>query len=100
MVIKSLSKQSKSSSLSYLITVAIDNISQLISFLSSAKIQPAQENNIINSLKAYLLELKYHLKTNLIVIKPSNIDKNQLSNLKLNVNVKSNDVPKIKSLNT
>ena len=58
MVIKSLSKQSKSSSLSHLITVAIDNISQLISFLSSAKIQPAQENNIINSLKAYLLELK------------------------------------------
>lgn len=58
MVVKSLPKQSKFSSLSHSITVAIDNISQLISFLSSAKIQPAQENKIIDLLKAYLLELK------------------------------------------
>ena len=58
MVVKSLPKQSKYSSLSHSITVAIDNISQLIFFLSSAKIQPDKENSIIDSLKSYLLQLK------------------------------------------
>lgn len=40
MVTKSLSKQSKSSSMSQSVTVAIENISQLILFMMNAKIQP------------------------------------------------------------